>query len=641
MAATAKPSRIDPIERVLNLLTLLHESRTPLTRAEIVAKLAASDAPYPDDEDAQHQQFTVDRRTIASALGTSIRQRPRGGEDAGRTEYWIDAGDVRLPELHLDDDERLVLSLALAAVSRSLPHAGEAQLKLGVDPAEVTPFDFNVDVPDVALTVIEAARTAGVVEFNAGAERLELEPWAVVLHCGAWVVVGHDVRRSGARTVRLDRTARVRVLAGRRRTAPVWDLDDATVSTLAADAAEEPVIAQVVVDEVTAARASLSPNVIERRQVDLFGQVCLRVLVGDVARFRSWLLGLGARAHLLGPADLRAEVIDWLGEIADHRPSCSNVPSKPPTAGRRRGPEPVADRLHRLLAIVPWLYRHGSAHVDEIAGRIGATREQVVRDLTAASMCGLPPYTFDNLYGFWVEDDRVHVTAPTLLSDDVRLTLRQAATVAVALSALDALPGGDHDASKRLRAKLEDALGDWPVRVDVDDPPFLDDVRAAVERHERIRIEYVDLEDHVTERDFDPLKLFVDRGSAYVLGDDHLRGEQRVFRVDRLLSVVPTGEVFEPRPVTPPAGRTWAWTVPHREVVVRLPPGSEWVVDRYATIAHSVAVDGWLTVWLSVVSEPWLASLVLRCGPGAEVLAPSDVVALPARRARAALGRYA
>jgi predicted DNA-binding transcriptional regulator YafY len=40
------------------------------------------------------------------------------------------------------------------------------------------------------------------------------------------------------------------------------------------------------------------------------------------------------------------------------------------------------------------------------------------------------------------------------------------------------------------------------------------------------------------------------------------------------------------------------------------------------------------------VSEGWLAALLLRCGPGAEVLEPDDLRDLPARRARAALARY-
>jgi hypothetical protein len=122
--------RVDPVERVLNLLTLLHESGRPLSRAEIVADMAQGATPYPTDPAAQHQLFTSDRRTITVGLGILIRQRVRSGTHAGQTEYSIDRHDVHLPDLHVDDDERLVLSMALAAVSRSLPTAGEALLGL-------------------------------------------------------------------------------------------------------------------------------------------------------------------------------------------------------------------------------------------------------------------------------------------------------------------------------------------------------------------------------------------------------------------------------------------------------------------------------------------------------------------------------
>jgi predicted DNA-binding transcriptional regulator YafY len=633
---------VDPIERVLNLLTLLHEASRPLSRAEIVDRLAVGSTPYPADEAAQHQLFTSDRRTISVGLGIAIRQRVRGGDQAGQTEYWIDRADVHLPDLRLDDDERLALSLALAAVSRSLPDAGEALLKLGSGWAGESPFDFNVDVPEVVIDVLDATRRAAVVEVTDAAGGRRFEPWAVVLDHGTWLALGHDPGSDDTRTIRLDRLSAATVVEGAVRTRPPPALDRSRIRALVSRAVDEPVTATVIVDEITAARAALSPAVIERSQGDLFGQRTLRVRVGEAAGLRGWLLTLGDRARLIAPASLRDGIVAWLEAIANHEPSGAQPPSRPPTPARRTGPEPVVARLHRLLAIVPWLYRHGSASVEEIAARVGTTRAQVVRDLTLASMCGLPPYTADELYGFWVDAERgmVHVLGPTLLTEEVRLTARQAAAVAVALSALEALPGGDHDVTARLHAKLEAALGDLPVRVELDEPPFLDDVRTAVERHERLRIEYVDLDDRMSERVVDPLKLFVDRGSAYLITDDHLRGEERVFRVDRLLSVQPTGERFAPRPVTPPAGRTWAWMVPAREVVVRLPPGSGWMLDLYATLAQERHADGWVTVWLSVVSESWLASLLLRCGPGAEVLAPAELVDLPRRRARAALARY-
>lgn len=47
--------RVDPLERVLNLFTLLHRLTTPLTREQIVAQMARGMTPYPVAEAAQRQ----------------------------------------------------------------------------------------------------------------------------------------------------------------------------------------------------------------------------------------------------------------------------------------------------------------------------------------------------------------------------------------------------------------------------------------------------------------------------------------------------------------------------------------------------------------------------------------------------------
>jgi predicted DNA-binding transcriptional regulator YafY len=235
----------------------------------------------------------------------------------------------------------------------------------------------------------------------------------------------------------------------------------------------------------------------------------------------------------------------------------------------------------------------------------------------------------------------VEVIEPTLLADGLRLTARQAAAVSLALASVGSVPGVTHGVVDRLRAELDAALGPDPLVVTADESPFLETVRNAIAAATRLRIEYVDLDDRVTEREFDPQVLFADRGAWYVMGDDQLRGQERVFRVDRLLSVVPTAVRFTRRAVTPPAGPTWQWMVPDRAVVLRLPPGGEWVLDRYAVAgATEPAADGSRTVWLSVVSDRWLESLLLRCGPGVAVLEPPELADLPARAATAALARY-
>lgn len=633
-------SRIDPVERILNLLTLLHESPRPLTRAEIVERMARGSTPYPTDQAALHQMFTSDRRTITSGLGVVIHQAVRSGSDAGQTEYWVDSAEIRLPDLGLDEDERLVLAVALAAMSRTVPQAAEAEMKLGTGWQGSAALDVALEVPGPVVAMIEAARTGGVMEMvnRQSGTPVIIEPWAVVHSHGAWTVIGAPHHLSdtpveeGSEPSMLVEpisasTVVTRLPDALRAQAPIG-LDESRIDQLLVTRATEPVVARVRVEKEAVVRASLSERVISRAESDR--GVDLDVRIDDLEGFRHWLLALGDRAEVVAPPEVRRHIHDWLESILATPEPEIEIPSRPSTAARRPGPEPVAQRLHRLLAIVPWLYRQRSVPVETIAERVGATPQQVVRDLTLASMCGLPPYTADALYGFWVDSDPdtgasvVHVLHPNLLVDAVRLTPRQAASVSVALSALMAMHGADTEVIERVRDKIDEALGGVEVRIRLDEPPFLEVISRAAERGERLRIQYVDLNDGITERVVDPLKVFVDRGHSYVYTDDYLRNAERVFRIDRIVSVEPTGEHFVRRDVVPPAGRNWAWMIPDREVVIALPEGCDWVVERYSTLGSLQLDDGGLLVWLSVVSDRWLSSLLLRCGPGAHILEPID-----------------
>ena len=66
---------------------------------------------------------------------------------------------------------------------------------------------------------------------------------------------------------------------------------------------------------------------------------------------------------------------------------------------------PAAERLRRLLAMIPWVVAQGGVAVEEIASRFGITPEQAVRDLEQASLIGLPPYTPDRQIEIIVDDD--------------------------------------------------------------------------------------------------------------------------------------------------------------------------------------------------------------------------------------------
>ena len=76
--------------------------------------------------------------------------------------------------------------------------------------------------------------------------------------------------------------------------------------------------------------------------------------------------------------------------------------------------------------------------------------------------------------------------------------------------------------------------------------------------------------------------MFNDRGEWYVVADDGRSGERRTFRIDRIESVVGTGERGEPVEPGDVAGTPeWFADGGLPQVTLRLAPAATWVVERY------------------------------------------------------------
>jgi predicted DNA-binding transcriptional regulator YafY len=75
-------------------------------------------------------------------------------------------------------------------------------------------------------------------------------------------------------------------------------------------------------------------------------------------------------------------------------------------------------------------------------------------------------------------------------------------------------------------------------------------------------------------------------------------------------------------------------------VVVRLPPGSDWVVESYPVRAVEELAGGGLEVTFGLLSEIFLERLLLRVGSEAEVVAPAELAGVGRRAALRVLDRY-
>lgn len=636
MTSRAKKN-VNPIERVLNLLTLLSRADAPMTREQIVAAMACGESPYPTNEDPQRQLFTSDKNVITRDLGIPIRTVPGVGDEAGQTRYYIREEDMCVPDLALTDDELSILSLALESLHLAVPQAGEALMKFDGRLGS-SPLAMNIGLPLVVVRMSEAVKQRQVVRVAHSGRPIDIEPIRVVFDKGTWYIVAHHRSDKKTRAWRSSQfTDELEILdlepiLGRRR------LSDRELRRLLHAAEQDEFVANVRVDALGASLSWWDRRVIETEPL-ADGGLRISVAVDDRARFRGWLLGLGTHAVVEGPDELRDHVVEWLDAAALDVTSVPTPPARPPAPPSRPGPRPLGERLQRLISILPWLRNTTSTPVAELAGRLGVSVEMLLKDLEAASMCGVPPYTSDALFDFWVEGDTVHFCGDgtmsgrfrrsrSLMTRSVRLTPRQATALSLGLASMAVAL----DESQRttgpfasLTRKIEEALGEIPVEIRLDEAPLMAEMNEVVREHREIEVTYVNGEDEISERVLHPRLVFVDKGEMYLMADDVSAAPveiDRVFRMDRILDTMTTGKVFDHRPVE---WSGWGFRGEAIEAVLYIAPGNGWLVDRSTLKACVINDDDSMFVWVDVVSRTWLAKLLARCGHPSCVVSPDQL----------------
>ncbi|PWU44377.1 protein pafC [Micromonospora globispora] len=316
-----------------------------------------------------------------------------------------------------------------------------------------------------------------------------------------------------------------------------------------------------------------------------------------------------------------------------------------PRAGRAS-----ADRLARLLNLVPYLLARPGIEIAEAASDLGVTEKQLREDLELLWVCGLPGYGPGDLIDMAFDGDRVTITYDAGIDRPLRLTPDEALALVVALRMLAETPGvANREAVERALAKIESAAGDLagaPVEVRLPgDPQRAQQLRAAVERGRALRITYYTAaRDETTERTIDPLRMLMVGGRAYVEAWCRRAEGMRLFRADRIDAVT---ELDEPA-VVPPQAR------PHDLsdgvfrpspdlplITLRIGRGERWITEYYPC-ERVEAGDGdeWL-VSLRVTDLGWARRFVLGLGPDVTVVAPAELAEQVRAQAVAALEAYA
>jgi predicted DNA-binding transcriptional regulator YafY len=311
----------------------------------------------------------------------------------------------------------------------------------------------------------------------------------------------------------------------------------------------------------------------------------------------------------------------------------------------------------RLISIIFILQSKPAVKAAELAEELGVSERTIHRYMGMLDELGIPIYSERGPYGgfslvrgyklppliFTADEAKVLYLGANLIKEVWGRSYRDAACAATAK--LDNVLPNEllQEVSRAQEALVVTGLHRF------DYSPwehFLDDLRRCVEDRRRVHLVYYALSrQETTEREVDPYALVHQWGVWYLAGHCHLRGEMRIFRVDRIQALTALETAFvKPADfsVREYMAQSFEPPEPVYEIEVRFdPPVAPLVKEEHADWQHLTEnPDGSVTVTLISSELEWPASLVLRYGGAATVIRPPELIEKVKAMAQAIARKY-
>ncbi|MCY4037659.1 MAG: WYL domain-containing protein [bacterium] len=313
-----KPEQVR-LERLLRLIAALIDTPRFLSIEEIHTKVGvargADSAGYPENGPAAKRAFHRDMNELADAEIPVISGRVPG-QERETLGYRIRKQDYSLPEMDFEADELAALHRATTAVRFDGVSGSEVLWKLGGRVGEATASELAAVPAHPALAdVFQSITEQRVAEFAYGGQHRAVEPWTLAFDQGHWYVLGYDRSREDRRTFRVDR------IQGGVELGPPggFQQPEGTAGWVSFQpwkfGAAPPVTATLKIDPEQAVWAArrLGQEPAERKRD---GSAVFEVVVRSPDAFRSVVLEFLEHAEILGPPELRADMVAWLEEMS-------------------------------------------------------------------------------------------------------------------------------------------------------------------------------------------------------------------------------------------------------------------------------------------------------------------------------------
>ena len=298
----------------------------------------------------------------------------------------------------------------------------------------------------------------------------------------------------------------------------------------------------------------------------------------------------------------------------------------------------AADKLRRVLQLIPELADGQSHSVTQVATLLGVDRKQLLKDLNSLADRFDDPGGFVEGVRIYVESDKVSLQSDHFLRP-MRLTIAELGALELGMALIRAeRPPEERGAVDRSRTRLRKVLSQVP-----DDPPELDlrvastgseldeetlgAVRRAMRGRHKLRLCYRSSAGReATERVVSPYACVFASGAWYLVGHCERSNGLRVFRLDRIESLTESEEQctlpegFSLDDVVK-EGRVFLGQA-NEEVRIRYSPAvARWVAER---AGKELDADGSVTLAYPLADTRWVVRHVLQYGPEARVLEPES-----------------
>ncbi len=291
-----------------------------------------------------------------------------------------------------------------------------------------------------------------------------------------------------------------------------------------------------------------------------------------------------------------------------------------------------AERIKRLLAVLPWIESQNGPYLEEVAARFDYPQRELIEDLeNVVFFVGVYPFTPDCLIEVSITEERVWVRYADWFRQPMKLSKKELTALRAAGEALIDFGGSLTNEIEDELGPLERALTKLSVfeggsenllEIKLATPTkHLLDVQNSIKYKTVLQIEYLaGSRNEISSRKIEPEKILANGGKWYVQAYCKSSSAVKTFRVDRIKDITTLDEIRESNSVEYSTTEDFFNLDNFPTAIIEIPIGDKSLIDGFPNIEIEEVSEEKIRLICPVASEVWFKYLLMVLGSGAEVL---------------------